>query len=251
MAEEPAGFLGRWSRRKTDVLKGKPLEEPVAAPAVASRPDTVQMLAQRGGSAPSGLQPADAQQGAEPPKPLLSLDDVEQLTNESDFKPFMARDVGPEVRNAAMKKLFADPHYNVMDGLDIYIDDYSKSDPIPESMLRQMVGTKLLKIFDDEEEDAEKLVSKEKDTQNLTDVAQPLLDNADIVNIPNIPDSDTVPDPVQAVSPSTPAILSFEHPSQPEPAQASGASQQDHVHSHLRLQPDHAPSAPEAGHGAQ
>ena len=30
-----------------------------------------------------------------------------------------------------MKKLFADPHYNVMDGLDVYIDDYSKPDPIP------------------------------------------------------------------------------------------------------------------------
>jgi hypothetical protein len=29
------------------------------------------------------------------------------------------------VKNAAMKKLFADPHFNVMDRLDIYIDDYS------------------------------------------------------------------------------------------------------------------------------
>ena len=251
MAEEEAGFLGRWSRRKTDVLKGKPLEEPVAAPAVAPRPDTVQRVAQGGSKAPAGLQPVDTEQGAEPPKPLLSLKDVEQLTNESDFKPFMASDVGPEVRNAAMKKLFADPHYNVMDGLDIYIDDYSKSDPIPESMLRQMVGAKLLKIFDDEEEDAEKGVLKEKDTQNLTDAAQPLLDNVDIVNIPNISDSDTVPDPVEAVSPSNPAIISVEHPSQPEPALASGASQQDHVHSHLRLQPDHAASAPEAGHGTQ
>jgi hypothetical protein len=39
--------------------------------------------------------------------------------------------VAPEVKNAAFKKLFADPHFNVMDGLDIYIDDYSKPDPLP------------------------------------------------------------------------------------------------------------------------
>ena len=44
-----------------------------------------------------------------------------------------ARDVAPDVKNAAMKKLFADPHFNVMDGMDTYIDDYSKPDPIPPS----------------------------------------------------------------------------------------------------------------------
>jgi hypothetical protein len=79
----------------------------------------------------------------------LTLDDAEALTQDSNFKPFMAQQVQPEVRNAAMKKLFADPHFNVMDGLDIYIDDYTKPDPIPESMLRQMVGAKLLNLFDD------------------------------------------------------------------------------------------------------
>jgi hypothetical protein len=37
-----------------------------------------------------------------------------------------------------MKKLFSDPHFNVMDGLDSYIADYGKPDPIPLSMLRLM-----------------------------------------------------------------------------------------------------------------
>jgi len=35
----------------------------------------------------------------------------------------------------ALKKLFHDPHFNVMDGLDTYIDDYSKPDPLPAAML--------------------------------------------------------------------------------------------------------------------
>jgi hypothetical protein len=62
----------------------------------------------------------------------------------------MARDVAPDVRNAAMKKLFTDPHYNVMDQLDIYIDDYSKPDPLPQAMLRQMVGAQFLNLFENE-----------------------------------------------------------------------------------------------------
>jgi hypothetical protein len=61
-------------------------------------------------------------------------------------------DVAPEVRNAAMKKLFSDPHFNVMDGLDVYIDDYSKPDPVPPAMLRQLASAKFLNLFDEEEE---------------------------------------------------------------------------------------------------
>jgi len=55
------------------------------------------------------------------------------------------------VKSAAMKKLFSDPHFNVMDGLDTYIDDYNKPDPIPLAMLRQMNQSKLLRLFDDDE----------------------------------------------------------------------------------------------------
>ena len=59
----------------------------------------------------------------------------------------------PQVKNAAMKKLFADPHFNVMDGLDTYIDDYGRADPIPKAMLRQMVQARVLGLLDDELEE--------------------------------------------------------------------------------------------------
>jgi hypothetical protein len=81
-----------------------------------------------------------------------TLEDVQSLTPDADFTRFARADVAPEVKNAAFKKLFADPHFNVMDGLDVYIDDYSKPDPIPPEMLRRLVGAKFLKLFDDEEE---------------------------------------------------------------------------------------------------
>jgi hypothetical protein len=45
-----------------------------------------------------------------------------------------------------LKQLFRDPHFNVMDGLDVYIDDYSKPDPIDPDIVRQMVQGRY--IFD-------------------------------------------------------------------------------------------------------
>ena len=41
-----------------------------------------------------------------------------------------------------------------MDGLDVYIDDYSKPDPIPDSMLRKLAHAKGL-LFDEKEEPQE------------------------------------------------------------------------------------------------
>lgn len=57
------------------------------------------------------------------------------LSPDSDFGQFMRQEISEEIRRKAMKTLFADPHFNVMDGLDIYIDDYSISEPIPEAMM--------------------------------------------------------------------------------------------------------------------
>jgi hypothetical protein len=55
-----------------------------------------------------------------------------------------------------MKKLFSDPHFNVMDGLDTYIDDYGKPNPIPLSMLRRMNQAAVLGLFADESDAAAK-----------------------------------------------------------------------------------------------
>ncbi|MBI5268337.1 MAG: DUF3306 domain-containing protein [Burkholderiales bacterium] len=70
---------------------------------------------------------------------------------DADFSRFVAPDVEPAVRNTALKKLFADPHFNVMDGLDTYIDDYGRPDPLPAGMLRQMAQAQFLGLFTEDE----------------------------------------------------------------------------------------------------
>ncbi len=221
MADEPGGFLGRWARRKTDVLQGKPVQEP----AVVTKPVLPDPVAAHD-------KPALEEVSQKPP--ALSLDDVKLLTKESDFKPFMAQDVGSDVRNAAMKKLFADPHFNVMDGLDIYIDDYSKSDPIPEAMLRAMTSSKFLKLFDEEED-------KEKDKDGGEQVTP--RETANDVAHENVAQSQ---EDKQGSEPPPALPLNT---SQPELLNNTLTSQEDHDHPHLRLQPDHAASAPGAGRG--
>ena len=233
MSEAPSGFLGRWARRKTDVLQGKPLEEPSAAakPAPLATATASALPVNALKADPATTQPLNTVP-AEPPQALLSLDDVKLLTQESDFTPFMARNVGPEVRNAAMKKLFTDPHFNVMDGLDIYIDDYSVADPIPETMLRQMVGAKMLKIFNDDDE-------KNEDGPEGSAAKSPV--DSSFPNDLNNLKPETVAQSGNSPDASSPQTLIFER--------ADASQHDDHVHSHLRLQPDNAPSAPGAGHG--
>lgn len=111
MSQGDEPFLSRWSRRKVEAREEAALPEdpPGAAPA-----------------------PAAAQ---EPPQPLPP---VESLTTESDFKPFMAADVAPETRRAALKKLFADARYNVHDPFEAYMEDYTREDPIPLEMLKRL-----------------------------------------------------------------------------------------------------------------
>jgi hypothetical protein len=74
-----------------------------------------------------------AEAGEETPPPLPP---VEQLRPDSDFTPFMNPAVDPGTRRAALKKLFADAHFNVPDPYEAYSEDYTKSEPIPAQMLR-------------------------------------------------------------------------------------------------------------------
>jgi hypothetical protein len=135
-------FFSRWSRQKRAAAESLAPATPAVPP--VAEPGQVQQPQAEAASATPALPQTQA------PAPLPTLDDVGALTPESDFQPFMQRGVGAEVRNAAMKKLFADPHFNVMDGLDIYIDDYSQPDPLPASMLRKMASAQFLKLVPEE-----------------------------------------------------------------------------------------------------
>jgi hypothetical protein len=76
--------------------------------------------------------------------PPPTLEDVAALGHDADFSRFVQPGVDEAVRRSAMKKLFTDPHFNVMDGLDIYIGDYNTFEPLPAAMLAMLVHAKPL-----------------------------------------------------------------------------------------------------------
>ena len=97
--------------------------------------------------------------------PLPSLD---SLSFESDFKAFMHSKVEEGVKRAALKKLFSDPRFNVMDGLDTYIDDYSKENPISEELLAQLDHARTTLFGQPKEKEA----AEEKDAAQQQGAAQ-------------------------------------------------------------------------------
>ncbi|HXF66488.1 MAG TPA: DUF3306 domain-containing protein [Burkholderiales bacterium] len=103
-------FLSRWSRLKREAAQAQPETEDRAA----------------------GKHPEPAAAPKEPAPPLPPLD---ELTPGSDFRAFFQPKVDESLKRAALKKLFKDPHFNVMDGLDPFIEDFNRCEPIPEAML--------------------------------------------------------------------------------------------------------------------
>ena len=198
-------FLSRWSRRKVEVLRGT--DPTTVEPATSANPAPVSAATGAAGTSPSigGAPEVKMPQEARPEPtsmpgdPAPPLPSVESLTRESDFAPFMRVEVSPELRNQAMKKLFTDPHYNVMDRLDIYIDDYGKPDPIPPEMLRMMNQSKALGLFE-EEERAEEAARKAALGESAVEVAPAdtvAESQATQTGAPEIPD-DAEPAPAEA-----------------------------------------------------
>lgn len=220
------GFLGRWSQRKQDVREGKPLAEPVQKP-VQANVDAAPALATL-----QTVNQADQTITVAADKPevaLPTMEDVRLLTPDSDFAPFVARNVSPEVRNTAMKKLFTDPHYNVMDRLDIYIDDYSKPDPMPLSMIRQMTSAKFLNLFDDEEENAKKMDEHVE------------ADSANTLNSPLRNDANPLEPKIVSPSEAANLIDTTQETKQKIP----------HDYTDLRLQQNHAAEPHQLGRGTE
>lgn len=140
MSARKESFLTRWSRRKLAPAEQGPAPKP-AAPATP----------------PASAAPAASGSAPAPSSELPALDSLKGLA--SEYRDFLSPQVDEKLRRAALKKLFHDPHFNVMDGLDVYIDDYSKPDPIPEAMLKTLAHAKGL-LFDEKEEAEAKPVAQ-------------------------------------------------------------------------------------------
>ncbi|HRO58555.1 MAG TPA: DUF3306 domain-containing protein [Burkholderiaceae bacterium] len=203
-------FLSRWARLK----RGEPGSSSEPAPPDQTGDGDCATV----GTLPGSLPPAGSlPQAGTPPAPIdestqaesdehscapePELPPLETLTPQSDFRPFLQAGVAPQMRNAALKTLFSDPHFNVMDGLDVYIDDYNLTTPIAESTMRRLAHARTLRLFDD-------LVEAES-TPGGSDAGPQAV-------------SEAVPDGDASAEEMDPALLARSTASDPGPGEAGG-----------------------------
>jgi hypothetical protein len=167
MTEDGRTFVSRWSRRKIAArqAEAQARQAPVAEPSPPAAP-----VADPAGE--SRAQPA--------------LPDVETLEGlRSEYRDFLRPEVDESLRSSALKRLFSDPHFNVMDGLDVYIDDYSRPDPIPHALLRSLNHARGLRLFDDEQaheetRDETHVASQQEDQSSEAPASAPAVATADV-----------------------------------------------------------------------
>jgi hypothetical protein len=182
-------FFNRWSRNRTDTAV-----EPAApsAPAI------------------------DAMPAPELPPP--TLEDVAALGHDADFRRFVQPGVDETVRRSAMKKLFTDPHFNVMDGLDIYIGDYNTYEPMSAAMVAMLVhGKQLLDPLGHLQQPAMRMLDRltEDVPEPVDEAALATLDVA-VVDAEDAADTDTN---TEAPEPATPEPAAIDTPKDPAPPQ--------------------------------
>lgn len=148
-------FLSRWSRLKRDA-GAQPSPKPESGPADSHAP-------------------------------LPELPPLDKLTFESDYRGFLHPKVDEDLRRAALRKLFSDPHFSAIDMMDVYLDDYSRSDPIPAAMLKQLrQAQKILDWASGKEDGAE---SRETPSPEAADRAQALAEAQPAAPAPSVPRS--------------------------------------------------------------
>lgn len=143
MAQDKEAFLSRWSRRK---LKAEKAEE--RAP---PKDDGQRAGDEKPAEAAPGKQASLSAKPARAAAPATELPSLDKLTAESDFRDFMKPGVDEGLRRAALKKLFADPRFNVIDSMDIDIEDLSNLEKLSPEVAKTLAHAKRTLFGWDEE----------------------------------------------------------------------------------------------------
>ena len=138
-AEDKENFASRWSRRKIEARK---TEEKPAEPEPSSE-RTVPAVPADAAAAPPG---------APAPRELPPLESLKGLA--SEYTEFLKPGVDENLRRSALKKLFADPHFENFERFEAYCEDFTKGEAIPLAILKTLEHAKGLLFDEEKKEDA-------------------------------------------------------------------------------------------------
>jgi hypothetical protein len=140
IADEDENFVSRWSRRKIEARK---TTEKPAEPKPPSEPAALNAGAVAPPLAASELPPLESLKGLA-----------------SEYTEFLKPGVDENLRRSALKKLFADPHFENFERFEAYCEDFTQGEPIPLAMLKTLEHAKGLLFNDEEKNDAQGAAEK-------------------------------------------------------------------------------------------
>lgn len=212
MSGEGESFGSRWSRLKREaresVREADDAREAPDAPAAFAVSTTAPGESVGAGRAsPTDDAPGDA--GQTPPA-LPSLDSLQGLAGE--YHDFLRPEVGDEVRRAALKKLFADPHFNQIDLLEAYSGDYTQFDPIPAAMMASLEQARHLWVSSDERDGNGESRDESRGQDGMRMDAAPAPDGGEASTAAE-PDTDPLAEAIAQAEAGQPALPDWEEAS--------------------------------------
>jgi hypothetical protein len=137
-------FLSRWSKRKLEAKEQEKQLENLSEPIQGGSELSIEQTPAELNRDFSGDSAVAVSKEPQVDIPLPTEADLTKVEQGGDIKAFMVDKVSAELKNKAFKALFSRPEFNVMDGLDIYIDDYSKFTPLSQEDIGKMTLSKQL-----------------------------------------------------------------------------------------------------------
>lgn len=132
---EEESFLQRWARLKRESHVDA-VEPEAAAPATPAAPEAEAAGAETLPAAPCGedesARPAAEAEGAP------ELPPIDSLSEESDFGVFMKPGVDPALRRLALRKMWGNPKYQVVDELDPFRADFAAFTALGDTITSDM-----------------------------------------------------------------------------------------------------------------
>ena len=147
MSDKPNGLFARWTLRRQEVQA----EEEAARQAAQGKETPVEPSVETEGA---DIVDAGAQVVPDENKILTAeeLPDPEKIEVGGSFASFMADNVDPDAKTAALRALWKQPHFNEIDGLLEYALDYTNQPKLTAEVSAELAKKVFRHIMKDEEE---------------------------------------------------------------------------------------------------
>lgn len=165
---EKSGFLSRWALRKQQVLDGEaPIDEPQQ-----DVPPQAEIVAEAEPETQAALDTQPETESQE--EKLLTAEDLPDPSGievGGSFASFMAKNVDPAVKTAALRTLWKQPHFNEIDGLLEYALDYSNQPKLTAEASAELAKKVFRHVLEKEEpEEAEEALAETDASQGDSEV---------------------------------------------------------------------------------